>query len=192
MAVAKGETYAEHLTDILIKQKSIKPEEGKAIKKAFKESDQDIFDEFLIDEGLVEEDDLLAALSKYYQVPSFDVVGYFFDTFLLQQFPKDLLLRCEMIPLEVDENILIMIAAEPNAPDLLDIIGENVSYDVHFYVGISRNIRDAIQAYYEQSDTDPVANQDIDLREQRRLTRQELSMEDQAEDVVLYTEDEET
>ncbi len=189
MAIAKGETYAERLIDILVKRSVIPKGDESAIKKAFKESEQEIFDEFLLEEGLVDKDDLLAALSEYYQVPSFDVVGYFFDTFLLQQFPKDVLLRCEMIPLEVDENILIMIAAEPNAPDLLNVIGSNVSYDVRFYVGIALDITDAVKEFYEPSDTE--VNQDEDLRVERQLERQELSMEENAEQVVIDTGEEE-
>jgi len=189
MAVAKGETYAERLVDILVKRNAIPKGDEAAIKKAFKESEQEIFDDFLLEEGLVDKENLLAALADYYQVPSFDVVGYFFDTDLLQQFPKDVLLRCEMIPLEVDQNMLIMVASEPNAPDLLNVIGSNVSYDVHFRVGITEDILNAIKEFYEPSDTE--VNQDEDLRVERRLAREELSMEEDAEKVAIDTGEEE-
>lgn len=188
MVVVKDKTYVERLTSILVKQGTMSQDEAKAVKKAFKEFDQEIFDEFLIDEGLVEEADLLKALGAYYQVPSFDVVGYFFDTFLLHMFPKAFLLRNQIVPLEVDENIMIVVAAEPNASDLLSLIGDHVSYDIRFRVGLTRHICDTVKEFYDKSD---VQEQDQDLRKERQLVREELSIEDHAEDVVRHTDDRE-
>ena len=105
----------------------------------------DQFDEFLIEEGVVQEEALLNALSFYFQVPFFDTRGYFFDMQLLHEFPKGVLLRHAMIPLEViDESILIMVCTRPDNQDLLPIIGDYVSYDVQFRVGLYLHICDAI------------------------------------------------
>ena len=37
----------------------------------------------------LDQENLLEALSEYYQVPSFDVVGYFFERHLFHMFPKE-------------------------------------------------------------------------------------------------------
>src|SRR5437667_10345403 len=148
------ETFVTELSDILVAQKIISIQEAKAIQKAFHDSDKDQFDEFLLDEGIIEEVDLLDALAEYYQVPAFDVVGHFFESLELHKFPKEVLLANEFIPLEVEDNIMIVVASNPNDPDLLEIIGDNVSYDIQFRVGIAREITDAIKEFFDKAVTE--------------------------------------
>jgi len=173
--VAIGKKYVEGITNTLVKLEKLSMSEADAIKKAFHDSEHDVFDDFLIQEGLVERDELLKALSVYYQLPSFDVVGYFFETLLLQKFPKDFLLRNAIIPIEVDENMLLVVASEPDLPDLLPQIGDFVSYDILFYVGLEHDICDAVEEYYEQALTQE--SQDEDLRQERLLAREEHDLE---------------
>ena len=137
--------------------------------------------------GLVEEADLLQSLAQYFQVPAFDVVGYFFDTFLLRRFPKGFLLRNALIPLEVDENIMIIIASEPDDSDLLVRIGEHVSFDIQFRVGLRRDICDAAKEFYDKSDTEDV--RDEDSRVEREKLRA-LHRSEETEEVVPYSEEE--
>jgi len=185
--MAIGETYVDGLISVLVGKEAIAPDEAIAIRKAFKDSEQSIFDVFVIEEGIVSREELLNALSEYYAVPSFDVIGYFFDSFLLHKFPKGFLLRNAIIPLEVDENIMIIVASEPDLPDLLVQIGEHVSYDIRFYVGIQHDICDAVKEFYDESVTD--VEDDVDLREKRRLAREEKSLE-QIQDVEELSEEE--
>lgn len=144
--------FVKDLLQLLIVNGAFNEQEGIKAERAFYETDRDQFDEFLLDEGLVERDVLLKALSQYYQVPSFDVDGFFFEHALLRQFPKDVLLRHEIIPCVVDENeFLVVVAAHPDDEELLSVIGEFVSYDVRFNVGIARDICDAVKEFYETS-----------------------------------------
>lgn len=144
----------QKFTDILVEQNVITQEEKIALHKEFDQYDGDEIIDFLIDEDLVQESDIVQALSEYYQVPGIDVLGYFFYHDLLTMFPKSFLLRNRIIPLTVDENIMIMVAANPSDPDLLVKIGEHVSYDIQFYVGIARDISDSVKEFYDISDTD--------------------------------------
>src|SRR5687767_5092814 len=139
--------------EVLVNLKFITSDDAIKLMLTYNESDVDQFDEFLLSEGIIEKEQLLEALSRYYQVPSFDVVGYFFETHLLRMFPKDVLLRNEIIPMQVDENMMIVVAANPHNADLLFEIGENVSYDIRFHVGIARDICDAVKEYYDKADT---------------------------------------
>lgn len=75
----KHETLVEELCAILQKKGAFNASEAQSIKKLFRERSQAAFDDFLLEEGLVRKEDLLVALSEYYQVPSFDVTGYFFS-----------------------------------------------------------------------------------------------------------------
>lgn len=144
-------TFAQGLADILLKNGMISADTAQVLKKEFKDRSKEAVDNFLLEEGLVEKEDLLKALSKYFNVPAFDVQGYFFDHYLLKEFPEDFLLRNYLIPLytEAGENMLVMVASDPLDEDLLPKIGEIVSYDLEFMVGIAPDITDAIEQYYE-------------------------------------------
>lgn len=148
------EQFVRTITDILVRQKAISPGEGASLANDFDRSSQVQFDFFLIDEGLVDEAALLAALAEYYQVPSFNAVGYLFSCFLLRKFPKSFLLRNKVVPLTVDENMLVVVAAHPSDPELLPKLGEHVSYDIRFNVGIARDIIGAIEEFYDISPTE--------------------------------------
>lgn len=191
----KQKSFADDISKILVKRGAFSQKDLPAINQAFHDSDKDQFDDFLLEEGLVGEADLLDALSDYYQVPSFDTVGYFFETALLHEFPKDILLRHGMIPLEVEEeSILIMIASDPSDQDLLMVIGEYVSYDVQFKVGLKRDICDAIKEFYEPSLTEESANDLYDDVEEtdeiERVLLQEAEILD--EEFIRYTQDDDS
>jgi len=172
--------FLKILTDL----KMITAEDAVKLLAAYNESDVDQFDEFLLSEGILDQESLLEALSQYYQVPSFDAEGYFFERHLLHMFPKSMLLRNEMIPLQVDENMMIMIAAAPDNPDLLAEIGEYVSYDIRFYVGVARNICDAVEEYYDKADTE--IEEDEDIRKEHLLQEEFMQIEDE-EDIEIYS-----
>ena len=163
----KKEAFTQGLSEILVKAKVIAPNEARSMQELFKDSTKETFDEFLLEEGLVEESDLLKGLSEYYQLPSFDVVGYFFDHNLVTKFPKGFLLRSGIIPLEVDQNMLIVVASNPEESRLESAIRDYVSYDVNFMVGLKRDICDAVKEFYDLSPVE--VDEDVDLREERRL-----------------------
>ena len=174
---------------VLVDLKLITAEDAVKLLAAYNESDVDQLDEFLLSEGIVDNESLLEALSEYYKVPSFDVVGYFFENHLLRMFPKSMLLNNEIIPLQVDANMMIVVAANPDNPDLLFEIGENVSYDIRFYVGVARNICDAVSEYYDKADTED--NFDEDLRQEHILASEFQQIEDEGEEIVFQLYDEE-
>lgn len=148
------ETFAEKLCEILVKQGSIQAKEAPSMARAFAQSEHDYFDDFLLEEGFVDRPDLLDALSAYYKVPAFDVEGYFFETFLLHKFPKDFLLRHSVIPVMVDENMLIVVTNEPNKDGQETAMRQFVSYDINFLVGLRQDITDAIEDFYDRSLTE--------------------------------------
>ncbi|HLJ31639.1 MAG TPA: hypothetical protein VKU36_04330 [Candidatus Babeliales bacterium] len=170
---------------ILAELHMIRAEDAVKLLASYHESDVDQIDEFLLSEGILDQESLLEALSEYYQVPSFDVEGYFFERHLLHMFPKSLLLRNEMIPLQVDENMMIMIAAQPNNPDLLAEIGEYVSYDIRFYVGVARNICDAVEEYYDKADTE-INDDNEDIDKEHLLQQDFMRLEDE-DDIEIYS-----
>jgi len=154
-AVKKEEVKVEALTAILVKYQVLPKKEEAFIIKAFKDSSVESFEEFLMEEGLVDDINILRALGQYYQLSSYDVVGHLFDHHLLRMFPKSFLLQNALIPLEVDgDTSMVMVASDPTNEDLLSDIGMYVSYDIVFYVGLKRHICDAIKEFYDESLTE--------------------------------------
>lgn len=176
------------LTEILVRQNVVTSKEGETLRKAFEEAESDNFVEFLIDEGIVDKTRLLTALGAYYQVPAFDVEGYFFKYHELHKFPKDFLLRNGIIPLERDENMLMVVASEPDDERLLPAIGNHVSYDIRFLVGIRSDICDAVKEFYDHAITEVPVDQD--RREEHLLEIEERAMENTEEEVIRYQEEE--
>lgn len=170
----KEGTFIEALSAILVKHHVFAKKEEAALIKAFKDSSADYFEEFLIDEGLVDDINIIRALGEYYQVPTTDVVGHFFDHSLLHMFPKDFLLRNGIIPLEVDEDSMIVVAANPADQDLLPALGEYVSYDIRFTVGLRRHICDAAKEFYDEALTQEV--RDLDIEEKLRQKNEALQL----------------
>jgi len=111
------------------------------LRQSFHESEKPNFDEFLLDEGLVDKDDLLPALAQMYQVPAFDAVGYLFDHQLVRMFPKEFLIQHEIIPIERDENMLFFVASNPADEELLPAIGEHVSISRYRYSVVTAYVR---------------------------------------------------
>lgn len=173
------ETITESLIALLLERNLIKLDDANKLRQDFARADQSEFVAFLRDEGIIERDVLLDVLSELYQVPSFDVVGYFFDHQELLKFPKGFLLRHGIIPLERDENMLVVIAADPEDPNLLKDIGEHVSYDIRFNVGFRDDICDAVKEYYDTAitevteDGDQLNDKEVDEVEMEILSEQE-------------------
>ena len=188
----KCSSFVKELTHILLKNKVFTDKEAFNLQKLFAESSEENFDDFLLEEGMVNKKDLLQALSQLYRIQAVDVEGYFFQTFLLHKFPKDILHRYAFIPMDVDDDIMTVVASEPDDPRLLPLIGEYVSYDIEFRVGLRLDITDAITEYYDRAITE--VPQDIDLRVERlderefrqdELERDEDDESDISDDEIL-------
>lgn len=165
----KHESFIKGIIDILQKRNVIKQTEALSLKKVFKDANKPYLDDFLLGEGLIDKEDLLNALAEYYQVPAFDVVGYFFDHSVVRMFPREFLMSNAIIPLERDDNILTVVASNPGDTELLPKIGNYVSYDIQFRVGIRRDILDAIEEFFDQSLTEVDYDQEL---EQERMIRE--------------------
>ncbi len=185
----KREKFAQELSDILVKHRIISEAEGRSIQRTFKNADRDNFDDFLLEEGLVEEAPLLTALSEYYQVPAVDVTGYFFDTELLRNFPKDFLLRNGIVPLEMEDDVLIVVASNPDNPDLLSGMGAYTSEDIQFRVGLARDISDAVKEYYDKSLTDLMDEQDYQDEQLIEEERYHSLINEEDEDATAIQKD---
>ena len=174
------EIFAKRISEILIQQKAITRDIGRGMEEAFGRSSEDEFDNFILQEGFVDREQLLNALTVYYNIPFVDVTGRFFDRELLRNFPKDFLVRNGIIPMEEDENLLVVIAAEPERDGLESAIRTFSPLDVAYRVGIRRDIIDAVQEYYDKAVTEVQEDQDLneEHREQNQATLEIMEEKD--------------
>jgi len=141
--------YAEVLGEILHRHGVLTKEDMQSLKRDFKGGDPSQLNYFLLDEGLAIKEELLSALSEYYEVPFFDVRGYQFNHELLELFPQEFLINNAVIPIEFDGAILTMVTGNPADPDLTEKIQQFTQHHIEFRVGITRDIVDEARAYYE-------------------------------------------
>jgi len=152
--MSRRDMFIQKLSDILVEHHEVPREKMEGFQEIYDASPMGEFEDFLVQEGLVASEDMLQALSRYYEVPGFDVRGHFFEHALVSKLPKSFLMRHAVIPLEVDENMLICVAANPNNPNLLSDMGQYVSYDLRFDVGIRNDILDAIEEFSDEAVTE--------------------------------------
>ena len=190
--MASQETIVQELTAILLKNKTVSEKEAHALQRVFQESSRDNFCDFLIEEGLVEEEALLRALSQYYKVPSFDVKGYFFEHFLLHRFPKEFMIMNGFIPLEVEGDSLVVVASEPERNGLESAMRNFVSYDIIFFVGLGRDIIDAVEEFYDnppqQDNEEPTL--DEEMREEKETVHEDDDRKELSYGDIVYRDDE--
>jgi hypothetical protein len=179
----KKERFVQGLAAILVRQGVLTEKEGESVQEEFRRNSADSFEYFLLDEGLVEKEPLLIALSEYYQLPAVDVPGIFFRQVPIHFFPKDIMLRYVFIPLEEDEDVLPVITSDPENEDLLPVISEYVSYEVSLRVGLRRDIEDAVKEFYDKPPTEEIPA-DVDAREERELEREEKAEIEEDENVA--------
>ncbi len=142
-------TFVDCLCDIFKKQNMLTHDDIDSLKKDFLYSSIPAFEDFLLEEQLLEKEDLLKALGIFYTTQAIDAQGFFFDHHLVTMFPKDVMLRNMFVPYERDNDVLYLLAANPHNADLAAIVGKYVSYDVVFFVGLARDIDDAIKEYFD-------------------------------------------
>lgn len=147
--MATDKKVIDGILDILCDREILKRDDTEELKREYEKGETERFEDYLIDEGIVEKDDLLKVLQEYYNTPAIDVMGAMFDHDLLVKFPKDVLLRNCCIPYYQDGMLLFVIASDPNNEDLDEILGEFVSYDFQFLVGIPRHIDMMIKDFYQ-------------------------------------------
>ncbi|HBY06083.1 MAG: Type IV-A pilus assembly ATPase PilB [candidate division TM6 bacterium GW2011_GWE2_42_60] len=142
-------TALKGIAEILNKKGLLKQQEADALIVSFQNHEASYAEDFLIEEGIVEKEDLLIVLQEYYKVPAIDVLGAIFDHDLVRLFPKDVLLRNCCIPYQREDDTLFVITNDPSDDEKEAILREFVSYDVEFFVGLPSDIDMMIKDFYQ-------------------------------------------
>lgn len=164
--MSKKHQFVTRLADAFVKLQVFSEQEADSLVKEFQGRTKGRIDDFLLDEGIVDRETLLKALQSIYNISPFDVRGHFFNHQLLLFVPKDFLLSKGIIPLDVDDEIMTIVMSNPEDEETLDTLGRYVSYNVNVFVGIRRDIIDAIEEYYDEDVVSAdIAEQETDVNE---------------------------
>ncbi|MBP6892694.1 hypothetical protein KBB68_03900 [Candidatus Babeliales bacterium] len=162
--MVKKQMFISKLADAFVKLQIFSADEAEGLVKEFQGRAKGRIDDFLLDEGMIDREKLLKALQVVYGVAPFDVRGHFFNHQLLLFFPKDFLLNQGFIPLDVDDEIMTIVMSNPEDEETLDTLSRYVSYNVNVFVGIRRDISDAIEEYYDEDVvTSDITEQETDI-----------------------------
>ncbi len=162
----KKEMFVSRLADALVKLQIFSAQEAESLVKEFQGRAKGRIDDFLLDEGIVDRETLLKALQAVYGIAPFDVRGHFFNHQLLLFFPKDFLINQGFIPLDVDDEIMTIVMSNPEDEETLDTLSRYVSYNVNVFVGIRRDVSDAVEEYYDEDVvTSDIAEQETDIED---------------------------
>ncbi len=146
----KKHLFVSRLADQLVKQNALREEEAESLVKEFKGGSKSRIDYVLLDDGVIDRETMLKALQGVYGVVPFDVRGHFFNHQLLLLFPKDFLINKGIIPLDIDGDMLTVVMSNPEDEETLETFGNYVAYTINVFVGIERDIVDAIAEYYDE------------------------------------------
>lgn len=138
----------------------------KDLLKEFGNRSKDGFINFLLDEAYLSKHDVLTILSLVYKVPSFDTVGAFFNHDFIQQFPVDFMRSNSIIPYDEENDIMVVIAADPDQSGLVSRISEYTDAVIEFNVGLKRDIWDAIREFSDSSLTAETEDNNFDEEEE--------------------------
>lgn len=163
--MAYEQKLIDGITAVLVAQGALAQTEVGAIHSAFSATDVERFEEFLIDEDIVTKQALLQALQTYYKLSAVDVVGMLLQHNLVITFPKEIMLQYGFVPYQLDGDILYVIAARPQDPVVDEQIGNYVSYDIVFLVGLYSDITDAVKEFYDEALTMIHEDEDDELEE---------------------------
>ena len=148
--MTKKQLFVSRLATELVKLNVFSQTEADSLVSEFKGRAKGRLDEILLDDGIIDREKLLKAFQGVYGVNPFDVRGHFFNHQLLLLFPKDFLINNAVIPLDIDDDMITVVMSNPEDEEVIEAFGNFVAYTVTVFVGVQRDIVDAIEQYYDE------------------------------------------
>ncbi len=107
---------------------------------------------YLLDEGLVSEEDAAMALSLEINLPIIDLKRHAVQPEALSLVPEEYARQHELIPIDVVGDALVVVMADPTNIDVLEDLRARAKKVIQPAVGIPADIREAIERSYRTSD----------------------------------------
>ena len=101
--------------------------------------------------GFVQEDELAAAISAQYGVPTLNLEDFEIDPEVIKLIPEEVSNKHQLIPVNRAGSTLIIATADPSNIFAIDDVKFLTGYNVEVVVAVEESIRRAIEKYYDRS-----------------------------------------
>ena len=139
------------LGDILVDEHLIGPEQLKQAKRAARRLGSPVVSIF-IDQGLVDEEDMLEALRHNVQMPEFDPVATVVDPDVVRVVPYEEAIRYRLLPVQIsllgDQRILQVAMVDPLDAQAIEDIEFSTGTTVEPMIALHSHLEEAIRTHY--------------------------------------------
>lgn len=139
------------LGDILVDEHLIAPEQLKQAQRAARRLGSPVVSIF-IDQGLVDEEDMLEALRHNVQMPEFDPAGTVVDPDVVRVVPYEEAIRYRLLPVQIaqsdDQRVLRVAMADPLDAQAIEDIEFTTGATVEPLIALHSHLEEAIRTHY--------------------------------------------
>ena len=136
----------------ILKEMGIIPQEQIDAAMHVQRVTNEVLGEILVQLNFITTDELARAIAFQYKLEYVDLDGYVPLRKTLELVDKEFALLNMVIPLKVEDGVLVVATAWPNDDTIHEYLQENTGYPIRFVVSDSSVISKYMQFYYEQLD----------------------------------------
>ncbi|MEE8589267.1 MAG: GspE/PulE family protein [Sulfurimonadaceae bacterium] len=136
----------------ILKEMGIIPQEQIDAAMHVQRVTNDVLGEILVKLNFITTDELARAIAFQYKLEYVDLDGYVPLRKTLELVDKEFALLNMVIPLKIEDGVLVVATAWPNDDTIHEYLQENTGYPIRFVVSDSSVISKYMQFYYEQLD----------------------------------------
>ena len=149
-AKSANKPMKKNLGELLIEEKIITPEQLEKAKEIQRQKGGRL-DDILIKQGLVKAEELAIILSIQLNVPLIDLKRHTVQARALRIIPEEMARKHMLIPMDIVNNALIVVMADPEDIRTIEDIKVQAKMRVEVALGIRSDIERAINIYYRSS-----------------------------------------
>ncbi|HIJ80106.1 MAG TPA: type IV-A pilus assembly ATPase PilB [Desulfuromonadales bacterium] len=157
---------SNRLGEILVKNNIINRDQlTKALEEQKLSGNQVRLGGILISQNLISEAELTAFLSKQYGVPSVNLADYEVEPSVIKIIPAEVVQKYQLVPVNRAGATLIVAVSDPSNLFALEDIKFMTGYNIEMVVASERDIKGAIDKYYDQSASLADVMSDLDVED---------------------------
>lgn len=105
--------------------------------------------EYLVEKGLLTEDDIVAALGEKFKLPFIDLRNFSISEKALGLFPEEVVLRHKVLPISIrGTSLLVVTWGQPVFSELMDELAQYTNKHVNLVLTRPAQLEEAINKFY--------------------------------------------
>jgi len=157
---------SSRLGEILVKNNLITRDQlEKALEEQKLSGNQTRIGAILVKQNLLTEAELTSFLSRQYGVPTVNLADYEIDPVVIKVIPPEVVQKYQLVPVNRAGATLIVAVSDPSNLFALEDIKFMTGYNIEMVVASERDIKTAIDKYYDQSASLADVMSDLDVED---------------------------